>query len=116
MEIPESEIERVKENLRRQKEYFAKLRELPEFQEQAKRFKNWSAHVGVIGYVQVMRCPKCGQHDTLVWSCCDLSVEEALELARKKTEDGGIETKRARIEAGIKLNSIPLPLRGSDPK
>jgi len=108
MRIPESEVERVKENLRRSDDYLAKLRELPEYREQGKRFKNWVAHVGVIGYIQAMRCPKCGQHDTLIWSCCDLSVEDALEIARKKTEDGGREVRQASIEAGIKLNSIPF--------
>lgn len=107
MEIPKSEVERVKENLRRQKTMNGLLSETPEFQEQARLFKAWVALCGI----PEVKCPVCADGH-LTFSCGHGDVEGALDLAREMVQSHSRETKRVREKIAKEhpeLELIPLP-------
>jgi len=107
MKVPKSEVERVKENLRRQKTMTALLSATPEFQEQARLFKTWVA----LCNVPEVKCPVCAKGH-LVFSCGHGNIEGALTLARDMVQNHSRETKRVRErieEEHPELELIPLP-------
>jgi len=108
MEIPKSEIERVKENLRRQDKWFNQLSQLPEYKEQGKIFKNWVAHINLLSYISEARCPTC-KINKLTWDCCGLTIQDGLDILREKVPEHAEEVKQARKRANIELDLIPFP-------
>jgi len=107
MKIPESEVKRVKENLKRQKTMNDLLSATPEFQEQARLFRTWVALCGI----PEVKCPVCAEGH-LTFSCGHGDVEGALVLARNMVQEHSKEAKRVRekIEQEYpELELVPLP-------
>ena len=106
--IPIKEVERMKENMRRQKIMNRLLSETPEFNKQARLFKTWLALGSVPANVQ---CPVCGVGH-LSFSCGHGDVEGALALVGHMVENHSQETKRVHRkmkQEHPELEMIPLP-------
>jgi ParB/RepB/Spo0J family partition protein len=82
-----SEIERRYEEL---KQELDKIIQRPEVKARGKLFRNWHSHYILRQGLPNAFCPNCGEEKKgkLVWSCCNLSVEEALKEAGDKYEKG----------------------------
>jgi len=112
MEIPKVEIERIRENLQRQRELGKLLSATPEFQEQSAMFRSWVALCG-IGYAKVEDgiglawCPKHNRFEKLQLEC-GLSIKKATELLAEKIPKHASECKRVRKQ--IKKNHPELEM------
>jgi len=108
MNIPKSEIERVKENLRRQDIMSKLLAETPEFREQSRLFKTWVALCNVPPNI---KCPVCGVGH-LTFSCGHGNIKGALTIAKEMVQKHSKETKRIHEKIRKEhpeLEMVPLP-------
>lgn len=111
MEISKEEIKRVKENMRRQKEYDKKFSQLPEVKEQSLIFKSWIT-LSTFGYAEVkdnvgyVWCPIHKRLEKVTLEC-GLEVSKAIELLTEEICKHAEEVKKAREKAGLKLDLIP---------
>jgi ParB/RepB/Spo0J family partition protein len=87
-ELPKEEKDRFEKLKREAEKYQEELKkkfESPEFKEVGRWFKNWLAHCSVLSVASSLFCPKCGKDwKSLKWSCCDLTVDGASDLAWAK--------------------------------
>ncbi len=102
VELPEEEVERVKENLGKQQTFYNLLQETPEFKEQARLFQNWAA----LCSIPIATCPI--HKKELGFPCCGISLEEAISIAGKMVETHARETRR--VQEKIKKEHPELEL------
>jgi hypothetical protein len=85
--VPPEEVEKIKERGEAIKEEQKRLDEDPKVQERRRLFKNLSNLQQIAIYANEVVCPNCGaHHGNLVWKCCDLTPEQALEKVHEKLE------------------------------
>jgi hypothetical protein len=85
--IPPSEVKKMKERGRQIDEETRRMASDVKVQEKRRLFKNLSSLQQIAIYANEAVCPKCGaSHENLVWKCCNLTSEKALEMAHKKLE------------------------------
>lgn len=82
-EPTEEEIEEIETNIQDIKEETEETLAKPEVQERKKLKDNWQALVGILNRVDRAFCPVCGDGE-LKFTCHDLTVGEAKEMARKE--------------------------------
>ena len=107
--LPDKEIERIKENLTRQKKMNDLLTRTPEFQEQGRLFLNWVAHGSVLNVAGSLFDPMSGaDYKNLVWKDSGLNVLEATDLLAEKVTEHAKETHRVHKELKNKHPELEL--------
>jgi len=85
--IPPAEVAKMKERGRQIDEETRRMASDVKVQEKRRLFKNFGNLQQIAIYASEAVCPNCGAtHDNLVWKCCNLTPENALEKAHKKLE------------------------------
>jgi len=85
--IPPLEVEKIKERGKKIKEETKRMAEDVKVQEKRRLFRNLGNLQQIAIYANETVCPNCGApHENLVWKCCNLTPEKALEQAHKKLE------------------------------
>jgi len=85
--IPLAEVTKMKERGRQIDEETRRMASDVKVQEKRRLFKNLSNLQQIAIYANEAVCPNCGApHENLVWKCCSLTPEKALEKAHKKLE------------------------------
>jgi len=108
--ILDEEVERIRQNLLKTKAMDDLLRDTPEFQEQAKLFRNWLAHGSIVNIVGSLFDPETGaDYKKLVWKNSGLNIVESLELLAKKVTEHAKET--ARVHKKLKIQHPELELK-----
>ena len=77
-----------KESMQEYQESLEKLLSNPVVQKRGKFFRNWFGHSKIIGFTNLISCPKCGNTE-LSWKCEDHSItlEEARDMLQKEYEE-----------------------------
>ena len=85
--IPPAEVEKIKERGKKIEEETKRIAEDVKVQEKRRLFKNFGNLQQIAIYASEAVCPNCGAtHENLIWKCCNLTTEEALENGHKKLE------------------------------
>jgi len=89
-ELPELSPEEVEEARRRYEELKREIDSIlkrPDVRRRGKLFRNWVAHYKIIQGISKAFCPRCDEKSgKLVWSCCELPIEEAYKMAGDEYE------------------------------
>lgn len=86
IELSPDEKERFKESMQEYQESLEKLLSNPVVEKRGQLFRNWFGHSKIIGFTDLVSCPKCGNTE-LSWNCHNLTLEEARDLLQKKYEE-----------------------------
>lgn len=95
-ELPEPPTEEeIEEFEKAQEEYHNSLDRILSSEVVRKRgklFRNWWNHASILGVVSALTCPDCDSPTgNLSWNCCNISYQDAIEIARKRYEESSVE-------------------------
>jgi hypothetical protein len=82
------EWEEISKKLEEEEKETKRVLALPEVVQRNKLFKNWLAHGRIIDVLSLLHCPNHPEHDWrhLKWDCCDMNLEEAIDILKQKLE------------------------------